>query len=279
MMTHHAPGHQGLSSEYLLTEDHIRQFHEKGHILLKGVCTKEEISDFSSILKQITTDKFFGMEPMVNRAEDDFSRVFLQTFNIREVDQAAARFIQSSRFGKIAADLMGVQGVRIYYDKAMFKEPKSWITPWHQDAPHWPLYSDHVLTMWIPLVDVTINMGPPRFASGTHKSKQLGPRGIHRASESFYEDYIHANRIPVVEEEVCAGDATLHNHWVIHGARANTSITVREAFGITYYEDGIQIDDSACSQENRPVIDENLGSRRPGDSADHPRNPVVFTRS
>ena len=273
------PGGMRLALPYPLSPEHMRQYRENGHVHLRNVCTREEIAAFRGALKSITAERFAGTARMSDRPEDDFSRVFMQTFNLREADERAARFIQSPRFGRIAADLMEVDAVRIYYDKAMFKEPESWITPWHQDGPHWPLCSDHVLTMWIPLVDATIDMGPPRFASGTHKDKVLGPKGIHRDSESFFGEYIRSNRIPVVEEEIFAGDATLHSHWVVHGARANTSGRVREALGITFYEDGIRIDDSACSAENRPVIDANLGNRRPGQRADHPRNPVVFARS
>lgn len=269
----------GLASPYPLSEEHARQYRENGHVHLRGVCSREEVAEYREVLKSVTAERFAGTSRMSDRPKDDFSRVFMQTFNLREADERAARFIQSPRFGRIAADLMGVDAVRIYYDKAMFKEPESWITPWHQDGPHWPLCSDHVLTMWIPLVDATIDMGPPRFASGTHSERVLGPRGIHRESDTFFKDYIRANRVPVVEEEIPAGDATLHNHWVVHGARANTSGRVREALGITFYEDGIPIDDSACSAENRPVIDANLGNRRPGQRADHPRNQVVFARS
>ena len=273
------PGGMGLSSAYPLSPDHIRQYRENGHVHLRDVCTKDEIAEFLGVLKSVTAERFAGASKMSDRPEDDFSRVFMQTFNLREANESAARFIRSPRFGRIAADLMGVDAVRIYYDKAMFKEPKSWITPWHQDGPHWPLCSDHVLTMWLPLVDATRDMGPPRFASGTHRDGVIGPRGIHRASESFFDDYVRSNRIPVVEEEIPAGDATLHSHWVVHGARANTSGRVREALGITFYEDGLHVDDSACSAENRPVIDANLGNRRPGERADHSRNQVVFARS
>ena len=269
----------GLATPYPLSAEHVRQYRENGHVHLRDVCTKSEIAEYREVFKSVTSERFADTSKMSDRPADDFSRVFLQTFNLREADERAARFIQSSRFGKIAADLMGVDAVRIYYDKAMFKEPESWITPWHQDGPHWPLCSDHVLTMWIPLVDVVIDMGPPRFASGTHRERVLGPRGIHHESESFFGDYIRANRVPVVEEEIPAGDATLHSHWVVHGARANMSGRVREALGITFYEDGLPIDDSACSVENRPVIDANLGNRRPGQRADHPRNQVVFARS
>ena len=38
-------------------------------------------------------------------------------------------FAHSRRLAGLAADLMGVDSIRIYYDKAMFKEPGAEITP------------------------------------------------------------------------------------------------------------------------------------------------------
>ena len=112
-----------------------------------------------------------------------FSRAFLQTFNLHEHSPELEGFCLSSRFGKIAADLMGVNAVRHYYNKPMFKEPSSWITPWHQDGPHWPITSNNMLTMWIALVDIDYDMGPVRFASKTHKNKYYGPKGIMDLSD------------------------------------------------------------------------------------------------
>ncbi len=268
-----------LSSDYCLTDDQVRGFRDNGHIHLVGVCPPGEIIKYRKILNKVTEKRFKGIKPINDRPMDDFSRVFMQTFNIREADNSIARLIRSHRFGKIAADLLGVKAVRIYYDKVLFKEPGSRITPWHQDAPHWPLYSDNVLTIWIPLVNVTLDMGAPRFASGTHKDKQFGPRGIADKTESFYENYIQKNGIPVVNNEISIGDVTAHNHWVVHSAGANRSKQVREAIGITFYEDGLRVDDTACDDIEKPVIDDNLGGRCPGQLADHPRNQIVFANS
>ena len=52
-----------------------------------------------------------------------------QTFNLREASAAVRHFAHSRRLAGLAADLMGVDSIRIYYDKAMFKEPGAEITP------------------------------------------------------------------------------------------------------------------------------------------------------
>ncbi len=50
-----------------------------------------------------------------------------------------------------ASHLMQVEGVRVYADQALYKEPHGGYTPWHCDAFYWPLASDKALTAWIPL--------------------------------------------------------------------------------------------------------------------------------
>ena len=58
------------------------------------------------------------------------------------------------RFAGVAAALLGVDGVRLYHDQALFKEPGGGPTPWHQDQVYWPLATDRTITMWMPLVDL-----------------------------------------------------------------------------------------------------------------------------
>ncbi|SVB88088.1 uncharacterized protein METZ01_LOCUS240942 [marine metagenome] len=268
-----------LKDPYHIRDEQIRDYRECGHVLLRGILSRDEVEIYREVIKAAACAGFGRVPCMADRDEDDFSRIFLQAFNIRETDPGSARFILAPRFGKIVADLMGVAGVRIYYDKAMFKEPESRITPWHQDGPHWPLYGDNVLTFWIPLVDIEPDMGPLRFATGTHRRKRFGPRGIHKDAQCYYEAYIKENHLSVIEEPIKAGDATLHNHWVLHGAGRNTSRMIREVMGMTFYEDGMVVDDSACDEMARPIIDASLGNRRPGEQADSDRNQVVYSVS
>lgn len=269
----------GLEEPYDLTTDQIRDFRELGFVHLPGVLSTWEVEVYREVIREAAYARFGQVVAMANRPTDDFSRIFLQTFNLRETDSRAARFILARRFGKLVAELMGVDGVRIYYDKPMFKEPDSRITPWHQDGPHWPLFGDNVLTLWIPLVDITDDMGPLSFAARTHRKKGFGPRGIHDDSQRYYDRYINEHAIEVFKPSLRAGDATLHNHWVLHSAGCNTTDQIREVMGVTYYEDGMYIDDSACDISTRPVIDETLGGRKPGERADSTRNQVVYSSS
>ena len=295
-----------INSQYDVPESKVHFYRKNGHVFLPNVCSQDEINYFRDRIRKASIKKFPKMPTMDERPEEDFSRAFLQTFNLHEHSPELERFCLSSRFGKIATDLMGVNAVRHYYNKPMFKEPFSWITPWHQDGPHWPITSNNMLTMWIALVDVDYDMGPLRFASKTHKNKYFGPKGITKDTESFYLKYIEDNDFEISEISFKAGDVSVHNHWTIHGAGPNKTQSMREVMAITMYEDGLIIDQSICkaeitmmpnvdqeinSEENVGMIDQNklekdgivrdpyFGGRIHGEIADSIRNPILFSYS
>jgi hypothetical protein len=59
--------------------------------------------------------------------------------NLWPKDEGIRRFVLPRRFGRVAADLLGVKGVRVYHDQAFLKEAGGGITPWHQDQHYWPM--------------------------------------------------------------------------------------------------------------------------------------------
>ena len=73
----------------------------------------------------------------------------------------------SRRFARPPPTL-GVEGVRLYHDQGLVKEPGGGDTPWHQDRYYWPLDTERTVTLWMPLVDVPAEIGTMTFARGTH---------------------------------------------------------------------------------------------------------------
>ena len=47
---------------------------------------------------------------------------------------------------------MGVAGVRMYHDQALYKEPGGGITPWHVDQVYWPVSNNNTYLMISMLV-------------------------------------------------------------------------------------------------------------------------------
>jgi len=265
-----------LSSEYPLTETQIEDFRRDGHVYLPNVCSVEE----ATIYRQAITQIAYPLFPL-----SEEKRPFLQTLNLRYHCPKVKRFVLSRRFGQIVSDLISKpissesglppSSVRIFHEQALFKEPNGILTPWHQDQYYWPLNTRDSVGLWMPLVDVPLEMGPIRFATGSHREGFIKQVPISENSQEFFQQFIQQRQFPLWQQDMKAGDATFHNGWTVHGATANLSDAVREAMIVTYYPDGTTVD--ALSNPSR-VNDAKhfLGGRREGELANSELNTVVY---
>jgi ectoine hydroxylase-related dioxygenase (phytanoyl-CoA dioxygenase family) len=265
-----------LSSDYSLSEEQIARFRQNGHVLLRGVATPEAVAAYRPAL--LDTVRRYSRETRKLEDRDTYGKAFLQITNLWVKDDTVRRFVLARRFAKIAADLMGVDGVRIYHDQALFKEAGGGHTPWHQDQQYWPLDTKTV-TLWMPLVDASEQMGTMRFASGSHTLGYLGEMPISDQSEAEFDKFIAERGFPIANcGAMAAGDATFHAGWTLHGAPGNTSDTMREVMTIIYLADGARIiePDSPYRQNDLRAWFPGL---KPGDPAASDINPLVYSRT
>src|SRR5690606_28547005 len=127
-----------LDDDYPLTQDQIDAFRADGFVYLPGVCSPHEVAFYRQAIVRATYAHNTERRPLAER--ETFRKLALQTMQIRYHDPAVMAFVTARRFGRIAAQLLGVDGVRIYHDQSLFKEPGAGtnITPWHQDLYYWP---------------------------------------------------------------------------------------------------------------------------------------------
>lgn len=262
-----------LSETYRLTPDQVAAYRRDGHVLLRGVASPSEIAAYRPLVRACVLKSDKHKVPLSER--DTYHRAFLQLANLWETDDRIARFTLARRFACIAAELMGVTGVRLYHDQALFKEAGGGSTPWHQDQYYWPLDTPHTITMWMPLVNVSVEMGPLTFASGSHAQGLLCPLAISDESNSRIEEIIRQRRFPVVRAAMSCGDATFHSGWTLHSAPGNHTDTLREVMTVIYYADGTRLLEP--DNPHRPAdLARWFPGRRPGEIAASPLNPLLF---
>lgn len=141
--------HQLLDAPYELTSEQIAFYRSNGFIKLKNVLSPEVVeymrTTISAEVQRLNTQHI----PLEQR--DTYSKAFLQIMNIWTQSEAVKDIVFSKRLAKIATDLMGVEGVRMYHDQALYKEAGGGFTPWHADQYYWPLSNDNTVTVWMPL--------------------------------------------------------------------------------------------------------------------------------
>jgi len=211
------------------------------------------------------------------RRISDYGAMFTQVTNVWRMNAQVRRFVFAKRFAKIAAGLMGVKGVRLYHDQAFIKEPGGMPTPWHQDYYYWPLETEHTITMWMPLVDVSREMGSMSFVSGSHRSSAFKQLPISETSQEYFERVIRQQNSKVDSYELRAGDATSHSGRTLHSAHGNGSAKRREVMAIIYYADGTRImePDNEHRKVDMEVFHPGL---KPGDIAASELNPLLYSR-
>jgi len=265
-----------LDNEYPLNPGQVESYRENGHIYLRNVVPPGQIAEYEQAITDWVMKLNRQSRPLSER--DTYGKAFIQITNLWQHSEKIRRFVLARRFGQIAADLMGVDGVRIYHDQALFKEPGGGHTPWHQDQIYWPLETGHTITMWMPLVPIPAEVGTMTFASGTHKLGFVSRQVISDESHKTLAEFIEARRIPQVNYgAMAAGDATFHAGWTMHSAPGNPTERMRKVMTVIYVADGVRIarPDSKAREND---LQHWFPGLKPGDLAASPINPLVYTR-
>ncbi len=263
-----------LSTPYILTEEQIDFFQENRYIKLKQVLNAETLEFFNSAI----TAKVSASNTVISKPEerDTYGKAFLQLFNLWREDETIKELIFSKRIGKIASDLMQVNGVRMYHDQALFKEAGGGITPWHADQYYWPLETDKTITAWIPLQETTFNMGPLEFCAGSHHITEGRELAIGDESEMRMQERLRVTDYEHVIEPFEPGEISFHSGWLFHRAGANTSGQTRKVMTIIFMDKNMRLKQP---ENNNQKLDWEVWCPGAvvGEEINTPMNPVIYT--
>ena len=262
-----------LTSPCDVASSAVEAFQHDGHCVVRGLASSAEVEAYRPVIAAAVAENRREDRPLEER--DTYGRAFLQVTTLWRRSEGVARFVCSPRFAAVAAALLGVDGVRLYHDQALFKEAGGGHTPWHQDQHYWPLDTDRTITMWMPLVDLPEAVGSMSFASGSHRSGLLEDLPISDESDATYRSMIASRGFSVATHGALrAGDATFHAGWTLHSAGPNPTTSDREVMTIIYYADGARV--------TEPINDFQEFDRRiwlrvpPGSLAAGDRNPRLW---
>jgi len=108
-------------------------------------------------------------------------------------------------------------------------------TPWHQDGHYWPIRPLATCTAWVALEPSTVENGCLRVIPRSHAGKQLHEH-LHedRTDLTLNQRMADVDESAAVDIELQPGEMSLHDVYMIHGARANTSGRRRTGAALRY---------------------------------------------
>lgn len=263
-----------LDAPYTLDPAAIDFYRQRGYVKLKHVLSPTLLDYYDNIITELVFRLNTLSKPMEERST--YERAFLQIMNLWREDEQAKAFVFSKRLAKIAADLMGVQGVRLYHDQALYKEPSGGITPWHADQFYWPLASPNTVTVWIPLQETPMQMGPLAFAEGSQHVEIGRDLEISDESENILADELQKQKFTVHDTPFDLGEVSYHAGWTFHRAGPNTSTQPRKVMTMIYM-DKEQIISQPRNEFQVADLEKWLNNAPIGSHPQSDLNPVLFS--
>lgn len=217
-----------------VTEDEVAFYRENGWVKLDAFMDRTLADELLGHIKSVLAQR----DGRVSHEEVDSGYVTipangLSGTNFRESDEFIAALAQSRVLGEAAAALIGTRPLRLWSDSVFGKQgggQDELGTPWHHDYPSLPYDRAIGGQIWIAAVEITPDMGPLQYLSGSHRERPLG-RDFHTANGL-------ADTYPWLLDKYEAspayhlqpGDAFAHDSLTIHSAKPNATDRDRYAW-------------------------------------------------
>lgn len=271
-----------LSTPYNLDRSQIARFRADGYVKLPGVVSPRAAA---TLRREIIATLEAAFDATLDSGARDVStdrkappgRRFYSAEMVWLTNSTVRAFVLSPRIAKISADLLGVDGVRLYHDNLLSKEPDCGRTPWHYDDHHFPLATNDVVTAWIAAQAIPKPMGPLAFARGADAWRLVADVPFSKTDTSYDRRVAQAFAdagVDVDDSPYAAGEASFHHNLSFHTAGGNATSTSRCALANTFFADGARVMDAPTmvSGDWRKF----MPGVEPGDVADSALNPVCW---
>jgi phytanoyl-CoA hydroxylase len=123
-----------------LTPSDINSYHENGYHIVRDLLSPSQLEQWRTIIFGAVQDRADKKHKFPTAHEEDhtntdldyYDNVFTQRINLWQTHDSVKQLLleSGSVIGKIAAELEGIDCVRIWHDQALIKEPFANPTAW-----------------------------------------------------------------------------------------------------------------------------------------------------
>lgn len=252
------------------SEQEIESYRRDGFLVVEELLSAAELAQWRDAADMAVA------EDLVRQPDGSNPQVYTQRMNLRRVSAAVNDLVADPRVGKLAAELEGVDAIRLYLDQVLVKEPYGSPTQFHLDLPWWSFDASQACTIWIALDDSTVENGCLYFVPGSHQLELPYRSDLGANLGAIFAAHPEIQRAPV-PGPLRAGGCTFHNARTIHGAGANMTSGRRRAYTVAFMPDGAPFNGT---RDVRSLGVDYLDSLDIGDLLQNDElNPVVYARA
>src|SRR4051794_36863053 len=221
----------------LLAPELIEEFREKGFVVVPDLLSAEELDRYGAAVTTAVQRRTAADDRSLDE-KSRYQQSFQQCMNLWEDFEDVRPLTFHPRLGQAAAELLGVDAVRLWHDQALYKQAGGRATDPHQDHPYWPIKETASVTAWVPFDGSTLESGAMAYLPRTHTI------GLRKFVNIFFGEPENILTDPEVADieprfvEVPKGSVAFHHGLTIHLANPNTSAHDRPVHTIIYFPDG-----------------------------------------
>ncbi len=197
----------------VLTQEQIAQFNQDGYLKGLSIFGSDEIDGIRSYFDAL-------LERTLAQGGDSYS-ISSAHLRLPEVYD----LLTDPRIVNLVGDLLG-ENVIGWGSHFFCKLPHDGKTvAWHQDASYWPLSPSKAVTVWLAIDDADLENACMKFVAGSHHVGHL----TYRPSDSSEHNVLNQSIDnaedygTIVNNELGAGQISIHSDLLLHGSAANDS--------------------------------------------------------
>ena len=238
-----------------LTPDQVSFYHTEGYLVLPRLLNDADLAPgveamswkVDRIADDLLADGFIQNKladwPFKTRLAGLFANLTDQHFlkygrSWRDRQPGYYRLMANPKILDVVESLIGgeIFSNPIYNVRPKVPKVAAGQVPWHQDKSYWPdANANPVITVWIPLVDSTLENGCLHIMPRTHTRRMLSwHREMVTGTQYTELDEEHVRGGQVVALPLEAGGAILFNDRCVHMSTANNSGHVRWSLDLRY---------------------------------------------
>ncbi len=215
----------------------VDRFRRDGFVVIDGLLSEAELDFYEPLVTDAVATRKRDAPPLEERSA--YAQSFHQCINLWEDYPAIRPLTFHPALGQAATELLGVDGVRLWHDQALYKEAGGRATDAHQDHPYWPILETASVTAWIAFDGSTYASGAMGYLPGSHTAGVRTFVNIFTAADpAVLMDQPEIRAIEPVYVEVPKGSVAFHHGLTVHMAHPNTTAADRAVHTIIYIADG-----------------------------------------